>query len=266
MHIKFYEPISTKLRCYIEGYYLRKKNDVEPRRYLTFPNNYNILTFLKDADIIHNDYEISIFKCLGFDNLSLTYDYKRPMCIEYLDTVEELTIYFKPYGINQFINNVHEFYCGSGIYIFNKEHFLFRDVSKLMIDIHKDNFVNELENYLESKFEAVEDLLLNNILTCLNHDVSITEMANQIGYSRQYLSRYFSQIIGKSPNSFKKIHRFREAIQNKLTQESLTDLGHLVGFFDQSHFIKEFKNIARDTPKNFFDTVKIDKKNIWRNI
>lgn len=90
MRIQFYEPIAEQLKPFIEGYYVRLKSDLEPLHYLTFPNNYNILTFLKDANFAQSNLEISIFNDPNRHNLSLTYDYSRPMRVDYLDAVEEL--------------------------------------------------------------------------------------------------------------------------------------------------------------------------------
>jgi AraC-like DNA-binding protein len=37
---------------------------------------------------------------------------------------------------------------------------------------------------------------------------------------------------------------------------SLTDLGYETGFYDQAHFIKEFKTFTGDTPEKFFSDKK----------
>ena len=59
----------------------------------------------------------------------------------------------------------------------------------------------------------------------------------------------------KTPYEFRKITRFRKALQ-KFNQQvdplSLTELTYILNYFDQSHLVKEFKELTGFSPKPFF--------------
>jgi AraC-like DNA-binding protein len=82
--------------------------------------------------------------------------------------------------------------------------------------------------------------------------VSISELSEDIGYSRQHLSRLFSEYVGVSPKEFARIARFQQfysRINTASTYELPDDLyDH---YYDQSHFIKEFQRFLGYTPGDY---------------
>lgn len=82
--------------------------------------------------------------------------------------------------------------------------------------------------------------------------VRINELSKQLNISQSPLEKRFRKIVGTSPKKFAAIVRFRNIIKNGDSSPSLTTLGYEAGFFDQSHFIKEFKRFTGDTPEAYF--------------
>jgi len=73
---------------------------------------------------------------------------------------------------------------------------------------------------------------------------------NKIYYKK--LERQFLQCAGYTPKEFFNIRRFYNAVRLIYKSEkSLTDICHSLGFFDQSHFIKDFKNYTALPPLKF---------------
>lgn len=72
-----------------------------------------------------------------------------------------------------------------------------------------------------------------------------------IGISQRQLRRLFKHYIGASPKIFSKIVRFQNILQfaqlNMKPKQSL--LSHAHGFYDQSHLIKDFKQLSGLTPR-----------------
>lgn len=66
--------------------------------------------------------------------------------------------------------------------------------------------------------------------------------------------RKFSSAIGISPKQLSKIIRIQATLKTLLTKEitSLTDLAYENEYFDQAHFIKDFKEFTGLTPKEFY--------------
>lgn len=87
----------------------------------------------------------------------------------------------------------------------------------------------------------------------LQKDVSLSSIQNELNISERSLERYFKQYIGISPKLCKRINRFQSALDNirKSQFNKLTNIAYHNGYFDQSHFIREFKEFAGTCPKCF---------------
>jgi AraC-like DNA-binding protein len=82
--------------------------------------------------------------------------------------------------------------------------------------------------------------------------IRIKELTEQLHTSQSPLEKRFRQAVGASPKKFASIVRIKNIIQQYSTANSLTDLGYESGFYDQAHFIKEFKTFTGSTPQKFF--------------
>jgi AraC-like DNA-binding protein len=78
----------------------------------------------------------------------------------------------------------------------------------------------------------------------------IEELADYCQASMRQLERGFQRVIGTSPKFFARTLRFEQA-QRRLMfdpQTDLTQLAYQCGYFDQAHFIKEFRAFTGKTP------------------
>ena len=67
------------------------------------------------------------------------------------------------------------------------------------------------------------------------------------------LERKFYALLGKTPKQFIRIVRFQRVIQNlsRPGDKYLTRMAYENGYFDQAHFVKDFKSLSGYTPKEF---------------
>ncbi len=74
------------------------------------------------------------------------------------------------------------------------------------------------------------------------------------GISPRQLRSLFQYYIGDTPNTFSRVVRFQNILRAKPSQQSLREnkLFFDVGYYDQAHFIKEFKNFYGVTPTKAF--------------
>jgi AraC-like DNA-binding protein len=89
----------------------------------------------------------------------------------------------------------------------------------------------------------------------------IDDLAHNVNMSKRNLERKFEITTGLSPKSLAKIFRFNK-IKNELMHNpnlKLTSLAYQFHYFDQAHFINDFKQITGLTPSSFAKDV-IDKK------
>ena len=74
------------------------------------------------------------------------------------------------------------------------------------------------------------------------------------GISHRQLRRMFKYYIGDTPKTFSKVVRFQNILKAKPSKQSLqrNKLFFDLGYYDQAHFIKEFKNFYGVTPSKAF--------------
>ena len=84
--------------------------------------------------------------------------------------------------------------------------------------------------------------------------VSIRQVADGLGISLRRLDRHFNVKVGLSPKSLCRIVRFQKTLQMVLRNASAPDWTRVAldcGFYDQPHFIREFKSIAGKEPTSY---------------
>jgi AraC-like DNA-binding protein len=81
---------------------------------------------------------------------------------------------------------------------------------------------------------------------------NIENVAARYGITSRYLQKLFVQYTGLTPKLYSKIHRFQNSLQLVIRNESpLTAIAYDCGYFDQSHFIREFKSFTGITPSGY---------------
>ena len=134
---------------------------------------------------------------------------------------------------------------------------------KLELKILEANGVLErieiMESFLLSRLnskELMDRVVKSTIETILtaNGQLSINALSKQSSLNRRVLSRKFSSTVGLSPKQLSKIIRLQISLKSLLNKDvsKLTDLAYENGYFDQSHFIKDFKIFTGVTPKEFY--------------
>jgi AraC-like DNA-binding protein len=109
--------------------------------------------------------------------------------------------------------------------------------------------------YLLNK-NAKDYSLLDQAIDVINEShgmVSIKELEKQTGYSKRYLDMLFKEHVGVSPKRLASIARFQIFYQLWAKEKSPTSYKDelYTYYYDQSHFIKEFKRFTGFTPQRF---------------
>ncbi len=90
---------------------------------------------------------------------------------------------------------------------------------------------------------------------------NIEMFCQQAGTNYTTLSRACSKIAGITTKKFERLIRFRMALGQLLnTPEKLSSIGVGSGYFDQSHFIKEFKAYMGVPPSEYLNLLKVEDK------
>lgn len=86
----------------------------------------------------------------------------------------------------------------------------------------------------------------------------VADMSDTLGYSQRYVNNIFKSYFGLSLKKYSDIIRAQTAI----TSLGSTDVMHVIadlGYYDQSHFIHDFKQYTSLTPTSFLEQVHRDK-------
>ena len=104
----------------------------------------------------------------------------------------------------------------------------------------RDFYIKEALSYIEQNFQ-------NNI--------TIEDIAAFCGLNRSYFGKIFHDTIGKSPQEFLISYRMTKAAELlKLTSLSIADIGNAVGYPNQLHFSRAFKNVYGTSPRSWRNT------------
>ncbi|AEF56034.1 AraC family transcriptional regulator [Marinomonas posidonica] len=85
---------------------------------------------------------------------------------------------------------------------------------------------------------------------CLD-DTPIAEISRQFGYSTSYLVRTFKRHFYLTPHAYRLNRRIQLGQKALKTGQSIADIAHSVGFNDQAHFQRVFKQRVAATPDQY---------------
>ena len=101
----------------------------------------------------------------------------------------------------------------------------------------RDFYIKEAFSFIEQNFQ---------------NDISIEDIAACCGLKRSYFGKIFHQNMGKTPQEFLMSYRMTKATELlKLTELSIADVGNAVGYPNQLHFSRAFKNIYGLSPRQW---------------
>lgn len=84
-------------------------------------------------------------------------------------------------------------------------------------------------------------------------DVKVATLARDHQLSTRQFERKFKELAGLSPKLYSRVVRFQAATQHKMNgSRDLTDIAYACGYYDQSHFINDFRQFSGYTPKEYF--------------
>lgn len=108
--------------------------------------------------------------------------------------------------------------------------------------VNKGNTLRDF--YIKEAFSFIEQNFQN--------DISIEDIAASCGLNRSYFGKIFHENMGKTPQEFLISYRMTKATELlKLTRLSIADIGNAVGYPNQLHFSRAFKNVYGVSPRQW---------------
>ncbi|HOO08377.1 MAG TPA: helix-turn-helix domain-containing protein [Cyclobacteriaceae bacterium] len=113
-----------------------------------------------------------------------------------------------------------------------------------------------INGFLEQRLTGVDPPgIVNATHQIFNRNglVNVKNLAAQSSLSQRQFERKFKEFIGFTPKSFSKVVRFNALLWNyKRPNASLTEMAYDFDYYDQAHFIQDFKQFSGYNPKTYF--------------
>lgn len=119
-----------------------------------------------------------------------------------------------------------------------------------------DFLTRSAANVTSQKSGRVRDFYIKEALTYMEqnfqNDISVEDIAATCGLNRSYFGKIFKEALGKTPQEFLLNYRMIKASELlKLTGLSIGDISNAVGYANQLHFSRAFKNMYGMAPREW---------------
>ncbi|RYG09043.1 MAG: AraC family transcriptional regulator, partial [Chitinophagaceae bacterium] len=231
------------LKKYIDFYYLIKNDSSSfSSVHYSFPHTANVVSIYKQAkfsgalgetklshDPTNNFVTIIQAKC------------QLPLKVSLLGPTDRISIWFNPFGINQFIKQplselMSEVSCHFSAWDSDPEYH--KTLKQCFSTQSGDEKIALLEAFLLNKLCLVDTTKMQQVTDRLldfqqNHNIET--IAEELNLSVRTLNRHFKQMLGVSLIEYRNIARFRHSLTNKLFNDHfnrLTEVAYQSNFYD----------------------------------
>ncbi|RZJ53003.1 MAG: AraC family transcriptional regulator [Flavobacterium sp.] len=123
--------------------------------------------------------------------------------------------------------------------------------------------ISDLLDSVNAYFEELDSLhptknvieKICEIIKFQNEEITVSEIGKLLNSSQRLLQIKFKTATGLTIKKYIQILKFRKSIDQMINADleklSLTEIALYNKYFDQSHFIKKFKDVTKTTPKMF---------------
>lgn len=134
---------------------------------------------------------------------------------------------------------------------------------KTTIDTNLKSNIALLLDTVNTYFEELNTLHPNKntvekickIIKFHNEEITVSEIGKMLNSSQRSLQIKFKTATGLTIKNYIQILKFRKSVDlmanSNMEKLSLTEVALYNKYFDQSHFIKKFKDVTKTTPKTF---------------
>ncbi|MCW3465025.1 helix-turn-helix domain-containing protein [Chitinophaga nivalis] len=248
------------LQAFIQFFIFFKGDVPQAINYVTFPNNNLCLALYKHNDVVYNNtpllnhceilpgHKTYTSRLYGFHEMPFQVTVKAP--------IDQVCIIFQPAALRMFTREAYKELLESD-QVFHTIFPAARHFPELLFQEPKPAaraalletllLKNIQQHYLPGRMQTALDIIDQGI----QHKINVTTIAREMGINNATLYRLFSDHLGQNPIAFLKTLRFRKALETLRHSQpaSLTGVAYTHHYFDQAHFIKDFKHLSGATPK-----------------
>ena len=130
---------------------------------------------------------------------------------------------------------------------------LFQLKQSLLSDQFIDCQLDTIQRWVEQNLALIQTLpsSVSQVLEQMNLDTPIGQLVKRVCISQRQLERQFQVWLDMTPKYFQRIIRVRVTVEylKQYPNANMAGIAHQFGFSDQSHMIREFRQIAGISPR-----------------
>lgn len=242
---------TAQLKPYIK-YFVVLENELE-NEYKVFPSSGLVIGFQYKGQLLSIT-NTSESKLTTAGITGITDGYK---VFKNSANIGTVLVYFTEIGFTHFASHPANelFNLSLSLYqIFDKNSIT--EVEERLAIANTDNLrIKIIEQFLLSQLKDIQtDKLIVEAVKLIyqsNGTIRIKELNEKLFISQSPFEKRFRKVVGTSAKKFASIVRFNAVLDNLNQTKTLTEICYENNFFDQAHFIKDFKQFTGDTPENF---------------
>jgi len=241
-------PLQNEVECFI----IVENETVLP--YKVLPDTALVLGFQYKGrlSLISNDQNIHL-SASGITGLQNNF-----RVFKNIEPTGSVLVRFKPGGAAAlFALPIHELFEQSiplnMIICAHKIQLVEEQISEAQSDTERIGIIETFLQSIRRKYDT--DPLVNAAIRLIKESsgiIRIADLARHLNTSASPLEKRFRSIVGCSPKKYAAIVRFRRVMENNSMLTTPAERAYNAGYFDQAHFIKDFKRFTGQTPEYFF--------------
>lgn len=124
-----------------------------------------------------------------------------------------------------------------------------------------ENKIEIMNSIIKREYIQNHNEIITYILNAVNRkqgNINVADIINGLGYSHRYSDTIFKNNVGFTIKKYARIYRLQEAMN--MLVENAENVCYELGYYDQSHFIHDFKKFSSFTPtafKNVMESMRI---------
>ena len=242
---------TERLKPYIK-YFVVSENELA-NEYKVFPSSGLVIGFQYKGQLATIK-ENTVSKLTSAGITGITDGYK---VFKNSEDIGTILVYFTEIGFTHFASHPANelFNLSLSLHdIFNKNSIL--EVEEKLAIANTDKLrIKIVEQFLASQLKDIQtDKLIVEAVKLIYQSkgtIRVKELNEKLFISQSPFEKRFRKVVGTTPKKLTSIVRFNAVLDNLNETKTLTEICYEHNFFDQAHFIKDFKQFTGDTPQNF---------------
>jgi AraC-like DNA-binding protein len=263
-HFQTHTPKDPNLKGLVAYYYVHSSTDPTFESSFTYyPHYRNAITIYLDCEVQFSDSTSLVGPGkAGSSCVLFSRNYDRRISVHLKGAFKKIGIAFEPLGINAFLDSSLSAVAPDRVNDFDLFDAGLPNTVRKGLNGSSDNLVSDIDTFLISKYKDFDHAPLQTAVSELlraDGGVGVEDLSAQLGISRKTLLRMFREHLCASVEGYKKLVRFRNALNHYLLSENKTTFTALAldhQYYDQPAFIKHFKSITGLSPRAFFAQLK----------